>query len=70
MWSYHNTKTAPIEIGEDVWICPKSTITSGVTIGDHTIVASSTVVVKDTPSGVLISGVPGKVIRELDLPWK
>lgn len=70
VWSYHNTKTAPVEIGEDVWICPKATITSGVTIGDHTIVASSTVVVKDVPSGVLISGVPGKIVRELDLPWK
>lgn len=69
-WSYHNLRTAPIELQQDVWVCPKATITSGVTIGDHTIVASNTVVVKDVPAGVLISGVPGKVIRELDLPWK
>ncbi len=69
-WSYHNSRAAPIRIEQDVWVCPKATITSGVTIGDHTIVASNTVVVKDVPSGVLVSGVPGKVIRELDLPWK
>lgn len=68
-WSYKNTKTAPIDIGSDVWICPKSTVTSGVTIGDYTIVASNTVVIKDVPNGVLVSGVPGKVIRELGLPW-
>jgi acetyltransferase-like isoleucine patch superfamily enzyme len=70
VWSYRNTKSAPIDIGQDVWICPKSTITSGVTIGDFTIVASNTVVIKDTPGGVLVSGVPGKVVRELDLPWE
>jgi acetyltransferase-like isoleucine patch superfamily enzyme len=70
VWSYKNTKSAPIDIGQDVWICPKSTITSGVTIGDYTIVASNTVVIKDAPGGVLVSGVPGKVIRELDLPWQ
>lgn len=69
-WSYHNLRSAPIELGQDVWVCPKATITSGVTIGSHSIVASNTVVVKDMPSGVLISGVPGKVVRELDLPWK
>lgn len=70
VWGYHNSKSAPIEIGENVWLCPKATITSGVTIGDHTIVGSGTVVVKDAPAGVLVSGVPGTVVRELDLPWK
>jgi acetyltransferase-like isoleucine patch superfamily enzyme len=69
-WSYNNTKTAPVEIGEDVWLCPKSTVTSGVTIGDHTIVAAGSVVIKDAPGGVLMSGVPAKVIREFDLPWR
>jgi acetyltransferase-like isoleucine patch superfamily enzyme len=69
-WSYLNSRTAPIVLEQDVWLCPRSTITSGVTIGDHTIVASNTVVVKDTPGGVLVSGVPAKVVRELDQPWR
>lgn len=68
-WSYENSRSAPIDIGQDVWICPKATITSGVSLGAHAVVASNTVVVKDAPGGVLISGVPGKVVRELDLPW-
>jgi maltose O-acetyltransferase len=68
-WSYRNSRSAPIDIGVDVWICPKATITSGVTIGDHTIVASNSVVVKDAPAGVLLSGVPATVVRQLDHPW-
>jgi acetyltransferase-like isoleucine patch superfamily enzyme len=69
-WSYENAKSAPIEIGQDVWVCPKATITSGVTIGDHSIVASNTVVIKDAPSASLLSGVPARVVRDVDLPWK
>lgn len=69
-WSFHNTRTAPVVLGVDVWVCPKSTVTSGVTIGDHTIVGANSVVVKDAPSGVLLSGVPATVVRELDLPWR
>jgi acetyltransferase-like isoleucine patch superfamily enzyme len=69
-WSYHNVKTRPVVLGEDVWVCPKATITSGVTIGDHTIVGANSCVTKDVPSGVLVSGVPAQVVKDLDLPWK
>jgi acetyltransferase-like isoleucine patch superfamily enzyme len=69
-WSYYNTRTDPVSLGEDVWVCPKSTIIGGVTIGDHTIVASNSVVIKDVESGMLVSGVPAKVVRALDLPWR
>lgn len=69
-WSYRNTKTAPVRLGKDVWVCPKSTITSGVSIGDHTIIAANTVVTKDAPPGVLVSGVPGKIVKDLDQPWR
>jgi acetyltransferase-like isoleucine patch superfamily enzyme len=69
-WSYFNTRTSPIELGADVWVCPKSTITMGVTIGEHVIVGPSSVVTKDVPGGVLSSGIPAKVIRELQLPWE
>lgn len=69
-WSYHNVRTRPVVLGKDVWVCPKCTIASGVTIGDHTMVGANSCVTKDVPSGVLISGVPAKVVRELDLPWR
>lgn len=69
-WSYHNTRTRPVSLGEDVWVCPKSTIASGVTIGDHTIVGSNTVVTQSVPAGVLVSGVPAEIVKKLDLPWE
>jgi serine acetyltransferase len=70
VWSYHNVKTKPVVLGEDVWVCPKATIASGVTIGDHTIVGANSCVIRDAPAGVLVSGVPAKVVRALDLPWR
>ncbi|HVV36773.1 MAG TPA: hypothetical protein VHC63_09250 [Acidimicrobiales bacterium] len=69
-WSYFNTTSAPIVLKPDVWVCPKSTVTMGVTIGEHVIVGPSSVVTKDVPPGVLSSGIPARVIKELDLPWK
>jgi len=68
-WSYHNSRSAPIEVGEDAWVCSKATVTSGVTIGSHAIVGSSSVVTKDVPAGVLVSGIPATVVRSLGLPW-
>jgi serine acetyltransferase len=70
VWSYFNSRTRPVEIGEDVWMGTKATVASGVTIGDHTIVASGSVVVRDAPPGVLLSGVPAQPVRELDQPWR
>jgi acetyltransferase-like isoleucine patch superfamily enzyme len=66
---YENTRTAPIRIGENSWLCPKATVTSGVCIGAHCIVGSSSVVIRDVPDGHLASGVPAKN-RPLDLPWE
>ena len=65
---YENTRSAPITIGANTWLCPKSTVTSGVRVGSHCIVGSNSVVVKDVPDGHLASGIPAAV-RPLDLPW-
>ncbi len=69
-WSYHNTRSKPVFLGKDVWVCPKSTITSGVTIGDHTIVGANSCVTRSAPGGVLLSGVPASIVRHLKLPWE
>lgn len=69
-WSYHNVRTRPIVLEEDVWVCPKSTIASGVTIGDHTIVAANSCVTKSMPRASLVSGVPAQVVRAIELPWE
>jgi len=67
---YDNTKTGPIEIGYNTWICSKATIARGATVGDHCIVAGNTIVTGDVPSGRMVSGVPGVVVRDVPLPWR
>ena len=67
---YENTKTGPIEVGHNTWICSKATLARGAKVGDHCIVAGNSVVTGEVPSGHLASGVPAEVVRPLPLPWK
>lgn len=53
-----------IIIGDNVWICPKSTILSGVHIGNGAIIAAGSVVTKDVPAYSMVAGVPAKVIKK------
>ena len=56
--------TSRIKIEDDVWIGANATITAGVTIGRHSIVAAGAVVTKDIPPYSLAAGVPAKVIKQ------
>ena len=47
----------------DNWICARSVIIKGVTIGRGAIVAAGAVVTKDVPPYSLVGGVPAKVIK-------
>lgn len=58
-------KTAPVIIGEDVFIGTNCIIGKGVHIGDRSIIAAGSVVVKDIPSDCIAAGNPAKVIKYL-----
>jgi acetyltransferase-like isoleucine patch superfamily enzyme len=57
-------KTAPVKIGNNVWIGLNVTILKGVTIGDGAVVAAGSLVNRDVPPGTLVAGVPARVVRE------
>ena len=58
-------KTAPISIGNNVWIGDKSTVLKGVTIGNNVVIGAGTLVNKNVPDNCVIGGVPFKVLKEL-----
>ncbi len=60
-----NAKTAPIVIGDYVFIGARCMILKGVTIGEKSIIAAGSVVVKDIPANCIAGGNPCKVIKVL-----
>jgi len=54
--------TAPIVIGDDVWLGSKSVVLKGVSIGRGAVVGAGAVVTRSLPSGVVAVGVPARVI--------
>ena len=58
-------KTAPVTIGNNVWIGGGCHIMPGVTIGDNVTVGAGSVVTKALPGNVVAYGNPCKVIRQI-----
>lgn len=59
---YVGTKSAPIKIGDDVFIGANSIILKGVEIGDRVIVGAGSVVTKNIPNDEVWAGNPAKKI--------
>lgn len=52
-----------IRVGRDVWIGAGCRILDGVTIGDRAVVGAGSVVTRDVPAGMIVAGVPARVIK-------
>jgi len=59
--------TAPVEIGNYVFIGPRAIILPGVRIGDGAVVAAGAVVTKDVPPFCIVGGIPAKEIGQRNL---
>lgn len=59
----HPTCKGDIIIENDVWIGAKSTIMSGVKIGNGAVVGSCSVVTKDVPPYAIVAGNPAKIVK-------
>lgn len=58
--------TAPITIGNDVFIGMRAVILPGVKVGDRCIVGACAVVGKSVPTNSVVAGNPGRVIKTTD----
>lgn len=61
--------SAPIVIGDHVWIGVGAIILKGVTIGNGAVVAAGSVVTRDVPPECIVAGNPAKVVKE-NIDWK
>jgi acetyltransferase-like isoleucine patch superfamily enzyme len=60
------TKSAPIVIGDGVWIAAGVTILPGVSIGAGSIIGAGSVVTRDIPERTLAFGTPARPVRQLN----
>jgi len=58
-------RTAPVIIGNNVWVGAKASILAGVEIGDNTVIGAGAIVTRNIPPFVVAAGVPARVVREL-----
>lgn len=57
--------SAPITIGENVWLGAGVVVLPGVTIGNNSVIAANSVVKSDVPDNVLFAGAPAKFKKKL-----
>lgn len=58
--------SAPVNIGDNVWVGTRAIIGKGVNIGENSIIGAGAVVVNDIPANVIAAGNPAKVVKVLN----
>jgi carbonic anhydrase/acetyltransferase-like protein (isoleucine patch superfamily) len=58
--------SAPITIGDGVWIGSCVTVLAGVSIASGCVIAAGATVVRDVPPNTLAAGVPARFVRNLE----
>jgi maltose O-acetyltransferase len=55
--------SAPVTIGDDVWVGARVMILPGVSIGNKVIIGAMSLVTKDIPDYAIVGGIPARLIR-------
>lgn len=58
--------TAPVVIGNNVWVGGNVTICPGVTIGENSVIGAGSVVTHDVLPNCVVAGNPAKLLRKID----
>lgn len=62
-FEFCKTRTAPVTVGNNVWIGGGAILLPGVTIGDNVVIGAGSVVTRDIPSDTVAAGNPCRVLR-------
>lgn len=63
-FAFCKTQTAPVIIGDNVWIGGGAILLPGVHIGDNVVIGAGSVVTRDIPANSVACGNPCRVIRQ------
>jgi acetyltransferase-like isoleucine patch superfamily enzyme len=64
------TSRGPTRIGDDVWCGANVVVTSGVTIGERSVIGANAVVTQDIPPHSVAVGAPARVVRQITYPGR
>jgi len=59
-------KVVPTSVKRGAWIGCGAVIMCGVTVGEKAVIGAGAVVTKDVPAGVIVAGVPARLVRQAD----
>jgi len=57
-----------VNVGHNVWIGYGACVLRGVTVGDNSVIGTSSVVTKDVPENAVAAGAPARVLRMREAP--
>lgn len=63
-FEFCKTQTAPVIIGDNVWIGGGAILLPGVTVGNNVVIGAGSVVTKDIPDNTIAYGSPCRIIRK------
>jgi acetyltransferase-like isoleucine patch superfamily enzyme len=57
-----------VRVGHNVWIGYGACLLRGVTVGDNSVIGTSSVVTSDVPADCVVGGIPARLIRRRETP--